>query len=89
MVVLSSALQIGHGKAVYELSGILSDRVSVLDLKRRLEPLTGVPFLRQKLLFKGVLRDSDKLATTKVVEGAKVMLLGTATTAAASRGSRS
>lgn len=67
--------QIGHGKATYKLGGILPDTCSVLDLKRRLEPLTGVPFTRQKLLFKGVLKDSDVVASTKIVDGAKVMLL--------------
>lgn len=55
--------------------------MSVLDLKRRLEPITGVPFLRQKLLFKGILRDGDKIGATKIVQGAKVMLLGTAAAA--------
>lgn len=67
--------QVGHGKAVYQLEGI-SPECSVLDIKRRLEPLTGVPFVRQKLLFKGVLRDGDLVGATKIVEGAKVMLLG-------------
>eukprot|EP00752_Nemacystus_decipiens_P007173 g6423.t1 len=72
-------IMIGHGKAVYELDGVVPDRVTVLDLKRRLEPITGVPFSRQKLLFKGILRDGDKINATKIVEGAKVMLLGAAT----------
>lgn len=68
---------------MYELGGVVPDQVSVLDIKRRLEPITGVPFLRQKLLYKGVLRDEDKIGATKIVEGAKVMLLGAATAAAA------
>lgn len=70
--------QIGHGKAIYELGGIQPQTCSVLDLKRRLEPLTGVPFTRQKLLFKGVLKDTYNIASTKIVNGAKVMLLGQA-----------
>lgn len=68
--------QIGHGKAVYQLGGIRPQNCSVLDLKKRLEPITGVPFSRQKLIFKGVLRDTDFVHSTKLVEGAKVMLLG-------------
>lgn len=60
---------------MYHLAGVLPD-LSVLDIKRRLEPLTGVPFMRQKLVFKGILRDADSIGSTKVVEGAKVMLLG-------------
>ncbi|CAN0037138.1 unnamed protein product [Ectocarpus sp. 8 AP-2014] len=75
-------ITVGHGKSVYELGGVMPDRMSVLELKRRLEPITGVPFLRQKLLFKGILRDGDKIGATKIVEGAKVMLLGTAAAAA-------
>ncbi|CAM9767734.1 unnamed protein product [Laminaria digitata] len=70
-------ITIGHGKAVYQLAGVLPDR-TVLDIKRRLEPLTGVPFIRQKLVFKGILRDADLIGSTKVVEGVKVMLLGAA-----------
>lgn len=60
---------------------MVPDQVSVLDIKRRLEPITGVPFLRQKLLFKGVLRDGDRISATKIQEGAKVMLLGSAVAA--------
>lgn len=75
--VSPGACQIGHGKAVYKLAGVLPDR-TVLDIKRRLEPLTGVPFIRQKLVFKGILRDADLIGSTKVVEGVKVMLLGAA-----------
>eukprot|EP00903_Cladosiphon_okamuranus_P012341 g11570.t1 len=75
-------IMIGHGKAVYELGGVVPDRVTVLDIKRRLEPITGVPFSRQKLLFKGILRDGDKIGSTKIVDGAKVMLLGAAAAAA-------
>lgn len=73
-----STCQIGHGKTVYELGGVFPDRVTVLDIKRRLEPITGVPSSRQKLLFKGILRDGDKIGATKIMEGAKVMLLGAA-----------
>lgn len=57
------------------MGGVLPDQ-SVLDIKRRLEPLTGVPFVRQKLVFKGVLRDTDLVGATKIIEGVKVMLLG-------------
>lgn len=48
----------------------------MLDVKEQLERLTGVPVSRQKLLFKGLLRDSELLCNTKLVDGAKVMLLG-------------
>lgn len=81
---LTANRQVGHGKAIYQLGGISPD-CSVLDLKRRLELLTGVPFVRQKLLFKGVLRDGDLVGATKIVEGAKVMLLGAPPPAAAAK----
>ena len=64
---------------MYHLPGVLPDQ-SVLDIKRRLEPLTGVLFIRQKLVYKGILRDADLISATKVVEGARVMLLGTPAT---------
>ncbi|CAM9205804.1 unnamed protein product [Discosporangium mesarthrocarpum] len=67
---------VGHGKAVHVVGGIDLDKCSVLDLKRRLESLTGVPFLKQKLVFKGVLKDGDLMRQTKVVDGVKIMLLG-------------
>ena len=76
---LTTRCQIVHGKAVYHLPGVLPDQ-SVLDIKRRLEPLTGVLFIRQKLVYKGILRDADLISATKVVEGARVMLLGTPAT---------
>lgn len=67
--------QIRHGKAVHQIGGVLPEQ-SVLDIKRRLVPLTGVPFLRQKLIFKGVLCDTDLVSATKIVNGARVMLVG-------------
>ena len=77
-------MQVGHGKTVHLLSGILNCE-TVLDLKRRLEPLTGVPFMRQKLVFKGILRDADLVGETKIVDGAKLMLLGTPASGGANR----
>ncbi|CAN0118474.1 unnamed protein product [Ascophyllum nodosum] len=77
-------IAVGHGKTVHLLSGILNCE-TVLDLKRRLEPLTGVPFMRQKLVFKGILRDADLVGETKIVDGAKLMLLGTPASGGANR----
>ncbi|CAB3247660.1 unnamed protein product [Arctia plantaginis] len=49
---------------------------TVLDLKSHLERICGVPQLAQKLIIKGMARDSMTLRQAGVVKGGKVMLVG-------------
>lgn len=48
----------------------------MLDLKAHLERICGVPQLAQKLIIKGMARDSMTLRQAGVVKGGKVMLVG-------------
>ena len=48
-----SVVSVVHGKATYVVP--LSGLTTVLDLKRALEALTDIPFIRQKLMSKGKL----------------------------------
>lgn len=49
---------------------------TVLDLKKELEQRTLVPIAMQKLMFKGLLKDDQRLSETKLKKGCKVMLVG-------------
>ncbi|KAJ3033471.1 Ubiquitin domain-containing protein ubfd1 [Rhizophlyctis rosea] len=49
---------------------------TVLELKKRLEELTGVHVNMQKLLWKGMPKDTQTLSEAKIKDGVKVMLMG-------------
>lgn len=49
---------------------------SVLDLKAHLERICGVPQSAQKLIIKGMARDTMTLRNAGIVKGGKVMLVG-------------
>ncbi|CAM9251154.1 unnamed protein product [Chrysoparadoxa australica] len=71
------SITIAWGKhATFTVKGI-EEALSVLELKRMLEGVTGVPFNRQKLMYKGMLKDDSKLSDTKIRDGVKVTLMGT------------
>jgi hypothetical protein len=73
------SFRVAHGKdRVYEVRGVDPGGTSVLDLKLRLEEVTGVPALRIRLVFKGLWKDDAMLLSgTKVQPGSKVMMMGT------------
>ncbi|RUS22912.1 WLM domain-containing protein, partial [Endogone sp. FLAS-F59071] len=49
---------------------------TIWDLKEHLSVETGIPPESQKLLYKGQLRDEATLAEAKILEGCKVMMVG-------------
>ncbi|XP_026316849.1 ubiquitin domain-containing protein UBFD1-like [Hyposmocoma kahamanoa] len=49
---------------------------TVLDLKAHLERITGVPLSAQKLIVKGMAKDTMTLRNAGIVKGGKVMLVG-------------
>ena len=66
-----------QGKAEYPIRFTGADWAvaTVADLKARVEAATGVRVYKQKLLFKGTLEDSERLQTSKLRPGCKVMLM--------------
>jgi len=49
---------------------------SVASLKEHVESLTDVPAEMQKLMYKGILKDSQSLSEANISNGSKVMLIG-------------
>ncbi|KAL4239848.1 Ubiquitin domain-containing protein ubfd1 [Mactra antiquata] len=49
---------------------------TVLELKKHVQTLTGVPSAMQKIMFKGLAKDQSTLKDLKVTNGAKVMVVG-------------
>ena len=68
-------IKVTHGKNMINLS--IEPNTTVQDLKTRLESLTGVPMMLQKLFFKGPLKDDNALITSlNLRESSKIMLVG-------------
>mmetsp|Transcript_1488 Transcript_1488/g.2316 ORF Transcript_1488/g.2316 Transcript_1488/m.2316 type:complete len:270 (+) Transcript_1488:78-887(+) len=63
------------GKEMYSVADLDENANTVLDLKVKLEQLTGIPVQQQKLLYKGILQDSQVICGTAVKAGAKVILM--------------
>lgn len=61
-------------KAKHEIS--FAYDATVLDLKAHLERITGVPLSAQKLIVKGMAKDTMTLRNAGIVKGGKVMLVG-------------
>ena len=49
--------------------------MKVSDLKAKAAPLVGLRVEKQKLLYKGILKDEESLATSKLKDGAKITLM--------------
>eukprot|EP01089_Gocevia_fonbrunei_P008618 TRINITY_DN20323_c0_g1_i1.p1 TRINITY_DN20323_c0_g1~~TRINITY_DN20323_c0_g1_i1.p1 ORF type:complete len:349 (-),score=79.87 TRINITY_DN20323_c0_g1_i1:26-1072(-) len=49
---------------------------TILSLKEHLSEITNIPPSNQKLMFKGLLKDTQTLQEAKVVSGAKLLLIG-------------
>ncbi|KAH3871926.1 ubiquitin domain-containing protein UBFD1-like [Dreissena polymorpha] len=49
---------------------------TILDLKKHVQTLTGVPSTMQKIMFKGMAKDDVTLQDLKVVKGSKLMVVG-------------
>eukprot|EP01137_Pigoraptor_chileana_P017341 Opistho-2@75280 len=63
-----------YAKKKFEVEFALDKAVS--ELKAHLEPLSGVPQAMQKLMFKGMMKDTLTLRAVGVNAGAKIMLVG-------------
>lgn len=67
-----------HGKNIHVISFSEEEWASgtVLDLKRKLTTLTQVQHNKQKLLYKGLLPDTTRLADGKLKKDCKVIMMG-------------
>jgi len=67
-----------HGKEALRIPFSREEWASltIMDLKIRLEGPSKVPRAKQKLLYKGVLNDGQALASSKLKDGIKVLLMG-------------
>ncbi|KAI8470553.1 MAG: L domain-like protein [Monoraphidium minutum] len=69
-------VQVKHGGSDVDVDDLDAGAATVSALKERLEAVTGVFARQQKLIFKGkVLEDRATLASSKVADGAKLMML--------------
>ncbi|XP_075261252.1 ubiquitin domain-containing protein UBFD1-like isoform X2 [Convolutriloba macropyga] len=67
-------IKVAYNKTIYDTK--VSKSKTVLDLKMQLQKSTGVPESLQKLMYKGMLTDNTKIANSSLVEGCKVLLIG-------------
>jgi len=67
-------LKVIYNKQKYDVTIALDDTVD--DLKQTIEKLTDVPVAMQKLMYKGRMGDGATLRECKVVNAAKIMLVG-------------
>jgi hypothetical protein len=69
------SFQISFKGTLYELKD-RDSQSTVQELKQHLQDLTGVPVERQKLMFKGLMKNEQTLSEAKVSQGSKIMLIG-------------
>lgn len=72
------SITVTHGKNVHVVSFSEGEWASgtVLDLKRKLTDLTQIQHNKQKLLYKGLLPDTARLADGKLKKDCKVIMMG-------------
>ncbi|XP_052819377.1 ubiquitin domain-containing protein UBFD1-like isoform X1 [Mya arenaria] len=63
-----------YNKQKYDITFELDK--TILDLKKHVQTLTGVPSAMQKLMFKGLAKDENTLRELKVTKTAKIMVVG-------------
>lgn len=69
-------LTVLHNRSQYSLE--LQPDCTVEDLKEKLEAITNVPVNKQKLIFRGILKNDMKIASLKLPgRDTRIMLLGT------------
>ena len=64
-----------YGKTTIPLEGFQPTQ-TILELKEKVREHTGVEVKTMKLIFKGLLKDDDRIQDTKLVNNAKVTVMG-------------
>ncbi|XP_002732133.2 ubiquitin domain-containing protein UBFD1-like, partial [Saccoglossus kowalevskii] len=70
--------KIVYNKRKYDITFELDNTVA--NLKQHIQTLTAVPPAMQKVMFKGLMKDDKTLRDSKVIKGAKVMVVGSTLT---------
>ncbi|XP_066250238.1 ubiquitin domain-containing protein UBFD1-like [Euwallacea similis] len=76
--VESIAIKVIYNKKKYDVSA--ASNLSISDLKKQLQGLLDVPDSMQKLMYKGLLQDSQTISSAGITKGAKIMLVGSTLT---------
>lgn len=63
-----------YNKKKYDVS--VPSTALISEFKKQLQGLLGVPDSMQKLMYKGLLQDSQTIAGSGITKGAKIMLVG-------------
>ncbi|XP_060535848.1 ubiquitin domain-containing protein UBFD1-like isoform X1 [Cylas formicarius] len=67
-------IKVIYNKKKYDVSAPSDSSIS--EFKKQLQGLLGVPDSMQKLMYKGLLQDTQTIAGSGIVKGSKVMLVG-------------
>ncbi|XP_056634444.1 ubiquitin domain-containing protein UBFD1-like [Diorhabda sublineata] len=70
----SVEIKVIYNKKKYDVT--TTSDTTILELKKHLQGLLGVPDSMQKLMFKGMLQDSQTISSSGITKGSKVMLVG-------------
>lgn len=67
-------IKVIYNKKKYDVS--VPTNLSISEFKKKLQGLLGVPDSMQKLMFKGLLQDSQTISSSGITKGSKIMLVG-------------
>jgi hypothetical protein len=67
-------VKVVYNKKKYDVSA--PSNTSIADFKKQLQGLLGIPDSMQKLMYKGLLQDSQTLSSSGITKGSKIMLVG-------------
>lgn len=70
----SVEIKVIYNKKKYDVT--TTSDTTILELKKHLQGLLGVPDSMQKLMFKGMLQDNQTISSSGITKGSKVMLVG-------------
>ncbi|KAJ3048447.1 Ubiquitin domain-containing protein ubfd1 [Rhizophlyctis rosea] len=65
--------KVTHQKQTYDIT--MADSKTIADLKTKIEEVSGVHVNLQKILYKGMPKDTQTLSEAKITNGVKVMLM--------------
>ncbi|XP_028134916.1 ubiquitin domain-containing protein UBFD1 [Diabrotica virgifera virgifera] len=67
-------IKVIYNKKKYDIT--TTSNTTILELKKHLQDLLGVPDAMQKLMYKGLLQDTQTISNSGITKGSKIMLVG-------------